>query len=113
MGDETPALDEHEDPCDWTSEEQKAFRRAFNEQRRRQTRVGQVFTGVLLALVSLGVLLRVSPSWWVPAVGLVAAAGLVFRLTSWKCPACGEGLPTRGAGRACAGCGLALESEND
>ena len=56
MGDETPALDEHEDPCDWTSEEQKAFRRAFNEQRRRQRRVGQVFTGVLLALVSLGVL---------------------------------------------------------
>jgi hypothetical protein len=106
-------LDEHEPPNEWTSEEQKAFRRAFHERRRRQVLAGQAFTGVLIALVSLGVLLRIPSTWWVPAVGLVAAAGLVFRLTNWKCPACGEVLPTRGVARACPGCGLPLESEND
>lgn len=106
-------MDEHEPPIEWTSEEQRAFRRAFDERRRRQMRAGQVFAAVLIALVSLGVLLRVSPTWWVPTVGVVAAAGLVFRLTNWKCPACGEGLPTRRSGRACPGCGLAFGSEND
>jgi tRNA(Ile2) C34 agmatinyltransferase TiaS len=59
--------------------------------------------------VGTGVLWRVEPEWWVPAVGIVALAGLVFRLVNWKCPGCGERLPTRGSGRACPGCGLPLE----
>ena len=101
-------MDEHQPPNEWSPEERRGFRRAFDERRRRQTRAGQLFAGILIVLVSLGVLLRVSPGWWVPAVGLVALAGLVFRLTNWKCPACGEGLPTRGSGRICPGCGLPL-----
>ena len=106
-------MDETDAPHEWTPDEQRALGRAVEERRLRQMRVGRVLVGLLIALVTLGVLLRLSPSWWVPAVGLVAAAGLVFRLTNWKCPACGEVLPTRGAGRVCPGCGLPLESDND
>lgn len=106
-------MDEADPPNEWTPEEQRAFRRVYDRRRLRQARVGQVLVGLLIAVVALGVLLRIAPSWWVPAVGLVAAAGVVFRLTNWKCPACDEVLPTRGAGRTCPGCGLRLESGND
>jgi hypothetical protein len=64
---------------------------------------------VVIAIVGAGVLLRLPPDWWVPAVGVVALATLVFRMTNWRCPACGEGLPLRGPARVCRGCGLPLE----
>jgi rubrerythrin len=54
------------------------------------------------------VLLRVPEEWWMPAAGIVALAAVVFRLVNWKCPACGERLPTRRAPDACPGCGLPL-----
>jgi len=60
-------------------------------------------------IVAGGVLLRLPPEWWLPAVGIVALTGLVHRMSNWKCPACGEGLPTRGRGRVCPGCGLPLD----
>ena len=72
-------------------------------------RGGQIVAATLIAIVAAGVLLRWPPEWWVPAVGIVALAGLVFRLANWKCPSCGEMLPTRGSGGACPGCGLPLE----
>jgi len=64
---------------------------------------------VLILLVAGGVLLRVPPSWWVPAVGAAALLGTVFRLVNWKCPNCGERLPTRRSPDACPGCGAPLE----
>jgi len=96
-------------PEEWSDERRRELRKALDERRRRQARGGQLFAGVLVALVATSVLLRLSPDWWIPAVGIVALAALVFRLTNWKCPACGEGLPTRGSGKTCRGCGLPLE----
>ena len=43
------------------------------------------------------------------ALVVVALAGLVFRFTNWKCPACGETLPGRGSAQSCPGCGLPLK----
>ena len=77
--------------------------------RRRQILSGQIFAGALIALVAGGVLLRVDPGYWIPAVGVVALVALFFRLTNWKCPACGERLPTRRSSATCLGCGLPLE----
>jgi hypothetical protein len=94
---------------EWTSEQRREFRQALEVRRRRQVRGGQVIAGVLILIVAAGVLLRLAPDWWIPGVGVVALAGLAFRLTNWKCPACGERLPTRGSGKACPGCGLPLE----
>ena len=102
-------VDEAQPPEEWSAERRRELRLALDERRRRQTRVGQIVAGVLIAIVAAGVLLRLPAEWWVPAVGIVALAGLVFRLTNWKCPGCGEGLPTRGSGRTCPGCGLPLE----
>lgn len=94
---------------EWTAEQRREFRQALEVRRRRQIRGGQIVAGTLIGIVAAGVLLRLAPDWWVPAVGIVALAGLVFRLANWKCPACGERLPTRGAGKVCPGCGLPLE----
>ena len=94
---------------EWSEEKLPELRRSLEERRRRQLQAGKLFAGVLIAVVTAGVLFRLPPSWWVPAVGLVALAGLVFRLTNWKCPACGEALPTRGSAKICRGCGLPLE----
>ena len=102
MGDE-------DTPGEWSDERRRELRRALGERRRRTRVGGQLFAGVLVALVAAGVLLRLSADWWVPAVGIVALAAFVFRLANWKCPACGEGLPTRGSGRTCHGCGLPLD----
>ena len=102
MGDE-------DTPGEWSDEQRREFRRVLDERRRRMARGGQLFAGVIVALVAAGVVLRLSADWWVPAAGIVALAALVFRLANWKCPACGEGLPTRGSGTTCRGCGLPLD----
>jgi rubrerythrin len=104
-------LEDDEAPLEerWTAEERRALRRSLETSRDRQVRGGRIIAGVLIAIVATGVLLRVAAEWWVPVVGIVALAGLVFRLVNWKCPSCGERLPTRGSGRVCPGCGLPLE----
>jgi hypothetical protein len=102
-------MGDDEAPEEWSDERLRELRRALDARRRRQVRGGQLFAGGLLVLVATGVLLRLSPDWWIPAVGIVALAALAFRLVNWKCPACGEGLPTRGSGKTCRGCGLPLE----
>ena len=101
-------MTEPESPDDWTDERRQAFREALRTRRQRQVRAGQVFGFTLIVLVAASVLLRLPEAWWVPAVGAVALAGLAYRLVNWKCPACGERLPTRG-GRVCRGCGAPLD----
>ena len=96
-------------PETWTDERRRAVREAIRARRDRQVRGGRVFGFALLGLVAAGVLLRLPEAWWIPAVGAIALAGLVFRLVNWKCPACGEGLPTRGSARECPGCGAPLD----
>ncbi len=100
---------EPSDPSEWSEEKRRELRRSLEERRRRQARAGQLIAGVLIAVIAVGILFRLPQDWGIPGVGIVALAGLVFRLTNWKCPACGEGLPTRGSGRICRGCGLPLE----
>lgn len=95
-------------PQEWTEERRRAFRPALRARRERLVRGGQVIGLALVALVAAGVLLRLPEAWWVPAVGAVALGGLAFRMASWKCPSCGERLPTRG-GSMCRGCGLPLD----
>lgn len=107
--DERHDTDEVEGPAKWTAEQRQGFARAYEVCRRRQITSGRATAGALLALVAAGVLLRLDAAWWVPAVGIVALAALIFRLTNWKCPACGERLPTRSTRTSCFGCGLPLE----
>ena len=102
-------MDNEDTPGEWSNEQLRELRRALDERRRRTTVGAKLFVGVIVALVAAGVLLRLSADWWVPAVGIVALFGVVFRLVSWRCPACSEGLPTRGSGRTCRGCGLPLD----
>ncbi len=99
-----------EEPDAWTPERRRAFREALAKRRQRQLRASQLFAVLLLATVSAGVLLRVSPSWWMPAVGGIALLGVVFRLANWKCPNCGERLPSRRPSAICLGCGAPTES---
>jgi fatty acid desaturase len=91
-----------------TDEERRAFRAALAARRERLAYAGRVFALALCGLVAAAVLLHLPDTWWVPAVGFVAVAGLLFRLANWKCPACGERLPTRG-GRVCRGCGAPID----
>jgi hypothetical protein len=95
-------------PEDWTDERRRAYHEALRERRQRQVRAGQLFGALLIALVVAGVLLRLPEAWWVPAAGAVALAGFAYRLVNWKCPSCGERLPTRGSSR-CRGCGAPLD----
>ncbi len=95
-------------PEGWTAKRRQAFREALRERRRRQVRAGQVFGLGLMVLVAVAVLLRLPEGWWVPAVGALALLGLAYRLVNWKCPSCGERLPTRG-GSTCRGCGAPLD----
>jgi fatty acid desaturase len=99
---------EHDPPPEWTEERRRAFREALRARQERQVRAGRGFALGLVALVAAGVLLRLPEAWWVPAVGAVALGGVVFRMANWKCPSCGERLPTRG-GSTCRGCGMPLD----
>jgi hypothetical protein len=105
VSDEPGAPDEVED--EWTAEKRRDFRAALDARQRRQVRAGQLLALVLAVIVGAGVLLRLPEGWWVPAVGAVALAGVVYRLVNWKCPACVERLPTR-RGSICRGCGAPL-----
>ena len=51
MGDE-------DTPGEWSDEQRREFRRALDERRRRTAVGGQLFAGLLVALVAAGVLLR-------------------------------------------------------
>jgi hypothetical protein len=93
---------------DWTDERRRSFREALRARRERQVRAGQAFGLALVGIVAAGVLLRLPETWWVPTVGALALGGLAYRLVNWKCPACGERLPTRGS-RMCRGCGAPLD----
>jgi hypothetical protein len=93
---------------DWTDERRRIFREALRARRARQVRAGRVLGLTLIAIVAAGVLLRLPEAWWVPAVGAVALGGLAHRLVNWKCPSCGERLPTRGS-LTCRGCGAPLD----
>jgi hypothetical protein len=95
-------------PDHWTDERRRAFRDALRARHERQVRAGRLFGAVLMLLVAAGVLLRLPEGAWVPAVGVVALMGLVYRLANWKCPSCGERLPTR-RGSICHGCGAPLD----
>jgi hypothetical protein len=109
MRDEGVRLSGDEPAGEWSEERRRELRLALERRRERQNTGGTVIAAVIVAIVAGGVLLRLSPEWWVPAAGLVALAGLAFRMTNWRCPACGEALPLRGSGRMCRGCGLPLE----
>lgn len=95
-------------PEEWSQERRRAFREALRARQERQLRGGKVFASALVIIVAAGVLLRLPEAWWVPAVGAVALAGLVFRMVNWTCPSCGERLPTR-RGSTCHGCGAPLD----
>ena len=95
-------------PTEWGDEPRAAFSREVARRRERVARAGRLVGLTLGVLVAAGVVFRLPQSWWVPAVGAVALAGLGLRLVQWKCPACGERLPTRGPA-SCRGCGLPLD----
>jgi hypothetical protein len=95
-------------PEDWDDERRRAFREALRLRRGRQLRAGRLFGAAVMVVVAAGVLLRLPESAWVPAVGAVALLGLGYRLVNWKCPSCGERLPTR-RGSTCHGCGAPIE----
>jgi hypothetical protein len=86
----------------------RAFRDALAARRDRLALAARAFALALFLLVAAAVLLRLPEAYWVPAAGFLAVAALVFRLTNWKCPACGEPLPTR-RGRSCRGCGAVID----
>jgi hypothetical protein len=100
---------EEQTPAEWSADERREFRAAVLALRARQRQAGRLFAAALIALVAAGVVFRAPESWWVPAVGAVALVGVAFRLVNWKCPSCGERLPTRGSKAICLGCGAALD----
>lgn len=99
---------ENERPT-YSSDELRAFRAELDARRLRQGKFARVFAGALGLVVGTGVLLRLPESYWVPLVGGIALAGVVFRLVNWKCPACGNRLSSRRAASECPECGLRLE----
>ncbi len=95
-------------PEDWSDERRRAFRAALAARRERQVQAGRLFGVLLMVLVAAAVLLRAPESWWVPAIGALAVLAVGYRLVNWKCPSCGERLPTR-RGSVCPGCGAPLD----
>ena len=91
-----------------TGRDPRAFRDALAARRERLALAARAFALALFVLVAASVLLRLPEGIWVPAAGFLAVAALVFRMTNWKCPACGEPLPTRRGG-SCRGCGAAID----
>jgi hypothetical protein len=106
---EQPGTDRDATPEQWSPERRREFRAAVEAIRARQRRAGQLFAAALIVLVAAGVVFRAPEAWWMPAIGAVALLGVVFRLVNWKCPSCGERLPTRGSRAICLGCGAPLD----
>ncbi len=100
---------EHEAPDQWPPERRREFRLALERRRARQVQASRLLAFVLILTVAAGVLLRLPQSWWVPAVGAIALLGAGFRLANWKCPNCGERLPSRRPRSICLGCGAPLD----
>lgn len=96
-------------PGNWSDDRRRAYRLAVAARRERQARAGRGFAIVVILMVAAGIVFRAPESWWVPAVGAAALLGLAFRLVNWKCPNCGERLPTRGSLARCLGCGGPLD----
>jgi len=92
-----------------SEEVRRAAPLAFAVRRDRQRRGGALFAGGLVATVGAGVLFRLPEDYWVPVVGALALAAVVFNLVNWKCPACGARLATRRPTRECPDCGVPLE----
>ncbi len=101
--------DHEETPGEWTPERRREYRLALERRRVRQVRVSQVLAFVLILTVAAGVVFRLPESWWMPAVGAIALLGAGFRLANWKCPDCGERLPSRRSRSICLGCGAPLD----
>jgi hypothetical protein len=100
---------ETDSPEEWTEERRRAFGEALRTRRERQVRAGRALGLALVAVVAGGVLLRIPEAWWIPAAAALATGALVFRMVNWKCPSCGERLPTR-RGSRCPGCGAPLDA---
>lgn len=92
-----------------SSEELRALRAEVEVRRQRQATFARLFTVALGLVVGAGVVFRLPESHWMPLVGAIALAGLVYRLVNWKCPACGGRLGSRRAAGVCPECGLPLE----
>jgi hypothetical protein len=97
------------EPDEWRGETLRAHRAALEARRVRQVRAGRLFAAALAVTVAAGVVLRLPESWWVPAVGAFALLAVLFRLANWKCPSCGERLPSRRPRARCVGCGAPLD----
>jgi rubrerythrin len=105
--DETRTDDD--EPEEWRGERLRAHREALEVRRARQATATRVFAAALAAALLAGVGFRLPESWWVPAIGGIAALALVFRLANWKCPSCGERLGGRGSSTRCPGCGAPID----
>ncbi len=94
---------------EWSGERLRAFRQALSARRERQARGARLLALALIATVAGGVVLRAPEAWWMPAAGAIALAAIAFRLVNWRCPSCGEALPSRRSASACLGCGAPLD----
>lgn len=94
---------------EWQGEKLREHRAALEVRRARQATAGRLFVAAAVLTLAASFALRLPESWWIPAVGALAALALVFRLANWKCPACGERLSGRTAADRCPGCGAPLD----
>ncbi len=109
MTERAPIEDPDGQAEEWSGERLRAFRQALSARRERQARGGRLFALALIATVAGGVVLRAPEVWWMPATGAIALAAIAFRLVNWRCPSCGETLPSRRSASVCLGCGAPLE----
>jgi rubrerythrin len=109
MMDDGTMEDEETPPAARSSDEQRRLRLAFEERRERQRKVGILFAGALGLIVGAGVLLRLPADYWIPMVGAIALAAVVFSLVNWRCPACGARLGARRTPSSCPDCEAPLE----